>query len=219
MTEPSQPPPRAFTQGVGTVFQFVGVTMFLALFSTCCLSGLLSRESATHTDLTTIGWGNYSAQRAISISLIVGIVLSMAVAGLGLGMQAQRRESATMGVVVAAIGSLFWIVHTIFFATVMRSIVLTLIAFVFAVVFVILFVLAIGGWREMRASPPPAGFELLPAEYKTPHSHLHQDSQEMRLMRELEDRRRKLEVQQKELEMLEQKLRKKLKQKPGDNPR
>src|ERR1700749_4209946 len=116
---PSQPPPRAFAQGVGTVFQFVGVTMFLAFFSVCCLSGLLSRESATHTDLTTIGWGNYSAQRAISISLIVGIVLSMAVAGLGLGMQAERRSSATMGLLVTAIGSIFWLVHAIFFATVM----------------------------------------------------------------------------------------------------
>jgi hypothetical protein len=213
MSDPSPSPPRAFTQGVGTVFQFVGVTMFLAFFSVCCLSGLLSRESATHTDLTTVGWGSYSAQRAISISLIVGIVLSMAVAGLGLGMQAERRASATMAVVVAAFGSLFWLIHAIFFATVMHSIVLTLLAFIFAVVFTILFGLAIVGWRQMLASPPPAEFELLPADYKTPHSHLEDDPPEVRLARELEERKRKLAVQQKELEMIEQRLHRKLKEK------
>src|SRR5450432_1492052 len=172
---PTNPPPRAFTQGVGTVFQFAGVTMFLAFFSTCCLSGLLSQNFATHTQLTTIGWGNYSAQRAISISLVVGIVLSMAVAGLGLGMQAQRRTSALMAVIVSGIGCTFWFIHTFFFATTMRSILLTLIALIFAIAYSLLLVLAIGGWREMRSSPPPVGFELLPADYKVPYSHAHDD--------------------------------------------
>ena len=190
--------------------------MFLILFSTCCLSGLLSRDSATHTNLTSIAWGNYSAQRAISISLFVGIVLSMAIAGLGLGLQAQRPTSAMMSTLVTAIGSTFWLFHTIFFAIAMRSIVMTLIAFVFAIVFIILFVLSIGGWREMLHTPPPAGFELLPNDYKIPYSHQHQDPPEVRLARELEDRRRKLQIQQKELDMLEEKLHKKLKQK-NDN--
>ena len=65
----------------------------------------------------------------------------------------------------------------------------------------------------MRRNPPPAGFEILPADYKVPYSHMHQDPPEVRLARELEQRRQKLEVQQKELEMLEQKLHNKLKQK------
>src|SRR5687767_12769376 len=41
MDEPQQPPPRAFTQGVGLVFQTVGVTLFLVMFFTCCGSSLL----------------------------------------------------------------------------------------------------------------------------------------------------------------------------------
>ena len=72
---------------------------------------------------------------------------------------------------------------------------------------------SIAAWREMRRHPPPVGLEVLPADYKVPYSHLHQDPPEVRLARELESRRQKLEVQQRELEMLEDKLRRKLKQK------
>src|SRR5690349_21233314 len=76
---PPQPPSqRPFTQGVGTVFQFVGVGLFLISMFICCSSSLLSKDSATHTGLTTIGWHvagdptdrpSYSAQRAITVTL------------------------------------------------------------------------------------------------------------------------------------------------------
>jgi Skp family chaperone for outer membrane proteins len=46
----------------------------------------------------------------------------------------------------------------------------------------------------------------LPAGYKLPYSHLHKDPPEVRLAAELEQRRERLAVQQKELEMLEAKL-------------
>ena len=44
-------PPRAFTQGVGLVFQWLGVVMFLAFMFVCCSSGLLSKDVATHSSL------------------------------------------------------------------------------------------------------------------------------------------------------------------------
>jgi len=62
----------------------------------------------------------------------------------------------------------------------------------------------------MRRTPPPADYEVLPADYKVPYSHYHVDPPEVRLAAELEQRRQRLAVQQKELEMLEEKLRRKL---------
>ena len=59
---------------------------------------------------------------------------------------------------------------------------------------------------------PPPWLEILPADYKVPYSHLHEDPPEVRLARELEQRRERLAVQQKELEMLEGRLKKKLEQ-------
>src|SRR3954468_21872152 len=97
---PTSSPPRAFTQGVGLVFQFVGVLMFLVMFFICCGSSLLSKDWATRSELTHIGWGipasasasdtvptqpTYSAQRALTISVFAGVFFGMALAGVGLG--------------------------------------------------------------------------------------------------------------------------------------
>jgi hypothetical protein len=70
----------------------------------------------------------------------------------------------------------------------------------------------------MRRNPPPPGHEILPPDFKVPYSHLHEDPPEVRLARELDQRREKLAVQQKELEMLEARLRRKLEQRPPDGP-
>jgi hypothetical protein len=207
------PPPRAFTQGVGTVFQFVGVSVFLVFMSTCCLSALLSKQAATGTALSSVGWGSYTAQRAVSIGVMIGVLMGIAWAGIGLGLQAQRRWSAPAGIVSCGLPAVFWIVHTIFFFVRTGSILLTVIAALLSILCLVLLGFAISSFREMRRNPPPVGFEVLPADYKVPYSHMHQDPPEVRLSRELEQRRQKLEVQQKELEMLEQKLHDKLKQK------
>src|SRR5262245_59693347 len=92
------PPPRAFTQGVGTVFQFTGVTLFLCFFFGCCFSALLSKNTATQTPWNSIGWGMYSVQRAVSICVVIGVLMGISLAGIGLGLQAQRRKSPEMAV-------------------------------------------------------------------------------------------------------------------------
>jgi hypothetical protein len=76
----------------------------------------------------------------------------------------------------------------------------------------VLAALSVGAWREMRANPPPADQDVLPADYKVPYSHMHQDPPEVRIAAELEQRRQRLAHEQKELELLEQKLRDRLKQ-------
>lgn len=210
--EPPQPPPRAFTQGVGTVFQFTGVILFLGFFFGCCFSGLLSKDTATQSSLMTVGWRTYSAQRALSICVVVGVGLGLALASIGLGLQAQRRNSPAMAVAACAIATLFWSIHTLLFVYPTKSIFLSLLAGSMTLIYFALLLLAIAAMREMRRNPPPTGLEILPADYKIPYSHLHQDPPEVRLARELEERRQKLAVQQKELEALEQKLHRNLKQ-------
>src|SRR3981081_2700265 len=95
---PSDVPPRAFTQGVGTVFQFTGVTFFLTMMSVCCLSSLLSKDFAADPQRTHIGWHfpgdlpeapTYSYPRAMTLSVFLGVFFGMALAGIGLGLQAQ----------------------------------------------------------------------------------------------------------------------------------
>jgi hypothetical protein len=217
---PFSSPPRAFTQGVGTLFQFVGVSLFLVMMSVCCLSSLLSKDYAARPDRTRVGWHlpgdkpdapSYSYARAMTLSVTLGVFYGMGLAGVGLGLQAQRRAAPWLGVVLSGLGTAFWIVQAVFAIRPLGSVVLTILAIALAALFGGLFVLAVGALREMLASPPPVGNEILPADYKVPYSHLHQDPPEVRLARELEQRRQRLAVEQKELEMLEEKLRKKIK--------
>ena len=207
----SSPPPRAFTQGVGLLFQWVGVTLFLAAFFVCCASSLISRDRATQTDLTTFGWGPYTAQRAVTITLLCAVFFGMALAGLGLGLQAQGPRAPWMSLALTGVATVFWLVHAIFFGT-SSMWMLALVSLAMTVMFALLLALAVAARRDMRRDPPPPNLEVLPVDYKVPYSHYHQDPPEVRLARELEQRRQRLAVQQKELEMLEEKLKRKLKQ-------
>ena len=214
------PPPRAFTQGVGLVFQFVGVILFLVMFFVCCGSSLLSKDFATRSRLTQVGWGHatgqaetppvYSAQFALTISVFAGVFFGMALAGAGLGMQAGSRVAAPGAVVICALGTIFWLVQAIFAATAARSLLFALLAGGLTALFAVLFGFATNAMIEMRKNPPPEGHDLLPPGYKIPYSHYHADPPEVRLAAELQQRRERLAVQQKELEALEAKIKRSL---------
>jgi len=210
--QPTPPPPRAFTQGVGTVFQFVSVTLFLGSMFICCASGLLSKETATRTQWSSIGWGQYSAQRATATCLPVAVFCGIAMSGIGLGLQAQNRRAPWLAVGLCALAVVFWVVHTIFFAIVPHSIFLSAICASMTLLMAGMLLLSIWAWREMRRNPPPRDLEILPADYKVPYSHLHEEPPEVRLARDLDQRRQRIDTQQKELEMLEERLRRKLQQ-------
>jgi hypothetical protein len=210
------PPPRAFTQGVGTVFQFTGVILFLLFFFSCCGSALFSRDWAVQPGWEQIGWRNASGQivlsaaRALTLAVAVGVVLGMALAGIGLGLQAEKRPAPWLAVVVTTFGVLFWIFEGAFAAQQLHSIVLSFLSFGLALIFALLCGLAIFATREMVKNPPPSGQDLLPADYQTPFSHLAQDSPEVRLSREIAQRKARLEVEQKEVEALERRLKRKM---------
>ena len=222
-TPPVSPPPRAFTQGVGTVFQLVGGLLFLGLMFTCCGSGLLSREWATQPHFATEGLRLepnqppvYSVGRAITICMFCGVFFGIACAAIGLGLQAEHRSAPLGAVIVTALASMFFVAHAAFAIAYVRSALIVVLLIAVAVAFPVLLALAIGALREMRRDPPPPGHEVLPADYKIPYSHYHVDPPEVRLAAELEQRRQRLAVQQKELEMLEEKLKRKLDDPSGD---
>jgi hypothetical protein len=200
------------------VFQFVGVTLFLASMFVCCGSSLMSKSVAQRHDLMQVGWGPYTAQQAVSLSLTLAVFFGLALAGVGLGLQAQNRLAPYAAVGTCLFASAFWATHLVFFVQNLPSVILLLLVLALLAIFATLSVLAAGALREMRRDPPPAGHEVLPADYKVPYSHLHQDPPEVRLARELEQRRERLAVQQKELEMLEDRLRRKLAQGDAAGP-
>ena len=216
---PASPPPRAFSQGVGLLFQIVGGTLFLCSMFVCCGSSLLSKDTATRTDLTHVGWHfagdapdqpSYSAQKAITISLFAAVFFGLALAGIGLGLQAEHRDASRFAPVIALVATVFWFVQTVFALTVGGLFVLLGIAGLLAVAFGVLFGFSLAAATEVRRNPPAEGHEVLPPGYKIPYSHYHPDPPEVRLAAELEQRRQRLAVQQKELEMLEEKLKRKL---------
>jgi hypothetical protein len=227
---PPLPPARAFAQGTGQVFQIAGVLLFLAAMFTCCGSSLLSKDTATDAHYRAIGWFSsqavgsvpnlptYSAQRAIAISLTVAIVFGMALAGVGLGMQADSRHAAKWAVLITLVGSVFWIVHAAFMITVLHSWVLSAMTIALSALFLALCGFAIAATVDVRRAPPPKDIGVLPADYKVPYSHYHVDPPEVRLEREMQERKAKLAVQQKELEALEEKLRRRMQEKEKDKP-
>jgi hypothetical protein len=213
------PPPRAFAQGVGTVFQVAGVLVFLYASFSCCGSGLLSREWATqftNEGLHVASGAVYSIARAITISVFAAVFFGVATATMGLGLQAEHRGAPLGAAGVSAIALLFFAAHTWFVAAYVHSALLLMTFGVATVLFAVLFALAVGAWRDMLRNPPPPEHDVLPADYKIPYSHYHADPPEVRLAAELEQRRQRLAVQQKEVEMLEEKLKRKLEAPDGD---
>ena len=89
---PSPAPPRAFTQGVGTVFQYVGVLLFLTSMSVCCISSFFTKERASRAELSRVGWhlaGEVSYRRTAGGSNDKYVVV-----GEGL----ERRDEKLLGV-------------------------------------------------------------------------------------------------------------------------
>lgn len=219
MGEAEQPaahtPPRAFTQGVGTVFQFTGVTLFLVFFFGCCFSALRSKEWGTATWRGEIGLRGpsgqviYSERHVLLFLVSGGVVWGLALAGIGLGLQAQKRRAAPAAVGVSGVGLLFWLFQGYVSAWELHSIFLSLVNFGLAAVFGILLGLSLVAAREMAKNPPPAGQDLLPPDYREPFSQLSEESPEVRLARELAQRKQRLEVEQKEVEAMERRLKRK----------
>jgi hypothetical protein len=208
---PPRPPP--YSQGVGTVFQFAGAVVFIVMMFVCCASGLFSRESATRTSLNNVGWGRtfddkpvYSAQLATAISVPAGAVAGLGLSAVGLGLQAGNRRAAVMAVALCSLMGIFLLVNTIFFAVTVRSIGLTGLSFFGACIFCTLDALAFAAALELHRFPASDDFDMAFEPLDGPSSQDEAASPDAELQHELAYRRRRLQVQQKELEELERRL-------------
>lgn len=154
----SPPPPHAFAQGVGTVFQFVGVTLFVLSMLVCCGTSLISKDAATHTGLTTVGWHRagsppdqpfYSAQRALTISLPAALCYGLALAALGLGLQSESPAAPLSAFAVNVFAALAWIVQSAFFISI-RWIWMSILCTAMLMIALVLLLLSTIAIRDMR---------------------------------------------------------------------
>jgi hypothetical protein len=126
----------------------------------CCCTSLLSKDAATHSGLTAIGWHRavdppeqpfYSAQRALTITLPASLVFGLALAALGLGLQAANPTAPKFAVLVNLLAVFFWIVHLVFFASI-RWVGMSVVCFVMVILAIALLSLSVGAVRDVRAT-------------------------------------------------------------------
>jgi hypothetical protein len=211
------PPPRAFAQGTGVVLQTVGILLFLTNCCVCSLTGLWDPVASRAEILNQIETGQPLARTLKSafetpakagymLTVISSTVGGLAMAVLGLGLQTDRRLAAAgamasvaaFAALMIAAGVLLWVGHAPW-ATKGWN----------ALLVVILLVAAGFTWhalREVQATPPPANIDIVPPGKKIPYSFYHDDPPEVRMAKELENRKAKLETERAEIEKIEREL-------------
>jgi len=157
---------------VGTVFQGMGVAFFAIGMLVCCMGSLFGSDAIRH-DLSGNGWRlpgdpphkpTYNVPVAMAASVAMVCLLGIALAGAGLGLQAQKRSAPWWAVAATFLGMAFWIMQSVFAATILRSILWALAGGTMAVCFALLLGLALAALRQMRADPPPAGYQTIPPD-------------------------------------------------------
>lgn len=211
------PPPRAFAQGTGIVLQTIGMLFFL---SSCCVCSLSSwwqpmqdrGQALEHYQSGRPIGGSLSdlAERPVeagyAITVFFGTVGGLGMAVFGLGLQAERRRAgiaafittAALAIILLFSGALLWYGGATWLARALHAL-LTLI------------VLILNGftWHAMRqvlADPPPADIDIVPPGTKIPYSFYHDDPPEVRLAKELANRRAKLDADRRELDRMQREL-------------
>lgn len=221
------PPPRAFAQGTGVMLQTVGMILFLSSCLICSLSSwwhpMQDRGEVieqVRTGQTTGGnllrdIRERPVEAGYAMTVIFSTVGGLGLAVFGLGLQAERRRAGVAAMVTASIllfilliaGALLWHGGAAWPARILHG----LLTFTVAVV-------ALFTWHAMRqvlADPPPADIDIVPPGTKIPYSFYHEDSPEVRLAKELANRRAKLDAEKLEIEKMERELKDR---EPGEKP-
>ncbi len=197
-TEPvTQTPPRALAQGVGVLLQTVGVLLFL---TTCCLCStsflwdpILAPDVAVKLAQHPRTALDDPGKAGVALTIITMSAGGLALATFGLGLQADRRRAAigalftagAMTVILLFAGSALWrgdvAVTTRIGHAGVTLIVLIALGF------------AIAAWRQVRAEPPPDDVDIVPPGTKIPYSFYHEDPPDVRLQRDIDQKRRELD--------------------------
>lgn len=218
---PSSSPPRAFAQGTGVLLQTVGTLLFL---STCCVcsssflwdpvpaqSVTLERARQQMQEPRSPRWSlgqlrREPAKAGLAIMVMAMTVGGLALASLGLGLQADRRGAAVGAVatclillaVLIAGGAGLWMGQAAIITRIWHGVLLLIV--------VTLTGFTIRAWLEVRAAPAPLDVDVIPPGTKIPYSFYHDDPPEVRLAREIAERRARLEQEQRDLDKLERDL-------------
>ncbi len=182
---PQEPqPPRAFAQGVGVLLQTVGMVLFL---STCCVCSVAGAWDPTmdraevlnliQTDqpvgVTLLGLLDQPGRAGVMLTVMFTTVGGLAMAGFGLGLQAQKPKSGWGAfvtnvlmlsvLIVAGVG--LWVGQASWVARVWHALLTVLVAVLTGFAWVAL--------KQMIANPPPADIEVLPKDFEVPSRYKH----------------------------------------------
>lgn len=212
-----KPPPRAFAQGTGLLLQIVGFTLFLSSCCICSSTGLWEPVADTGEITEAL-----RSQRDVVVSFrhmfdnptMLGYTLTamfttaggLALATFGLGMQTDRKwaapaaavSSVTLLVILLAAGVALWLGEGGWMYRLWHLILLA--------VMVLASCFSVAAWREVRRQPPPVDVDVVKPGTKIPYSFYHDDPPDVRLAKELANRRAQLQAEQAEVERLQREL-------------
>lgn len=218
-------PPRAFAQGTGWLLQTVGMILFFSSCLLCAFTPMWDKplDSPIEIDRTIrenppVGYsirGSLSspAKAGYTFTVATSTLGGLALAVLGLGLQADRRRSALGAVIAASTVEAILLVCNIALWIGGAPFGAILLNFFLLAVYGILLAFTLAAHRQVRASPPPEDIDIIPPGTKIPYSFYHDDPPEVRLARDLEARRKKLNAEQSELDRLQRELDEKQKKK------
>lgn len=212
-----RPPPRAFAQGAGVVMQTLGAILF---FSSCCIcistaawDPLTPREQVlsdmARGDHPGVGLSTLLERPAAAgymITAVTATVGGLAICVLGLGLQADRGRAALAQLLATAAVTLLLALAAVALWRGAAPIMVKLWNHGLLVLMAGLTAMAWIAHRQVRAAPPPPDIDLVPPGAKIPYSFYHDDPPEVRLAKELENRRARLRAEQAELDRLQQEL-------------
>src|SRR5690606_37269051 len=155
--------PRGFVRASGIVFQAAGGILLL---SGCCigsLSGLLLRAQDI-LPLTAREWflDSPPGQVLTALNVVFSAGAGLALLVFGLGLQHERRGSATGALITAATLALLWWLTLLAAIIWAPSVVRILVALLLVLLATALFLLAGAARRENRLHPPPPDEPVIP---------------------------------------------------------
>ena len=215
---PPATPPRAFAQGTGVLLQTVGMILFFCSCCICTFTPMWDKpmESPVEIDKTIRENqpAGYSLRASLSSPAKAGYAFTiafstlggLAMAGFGLGMQADRGRSAlgalattaTVEAVLLGAGVALWAGGAPLPAKLLNLLLLLF--------YGVLIAFCVVAYRQIRAAPPPENIDVVPAGKKIPYSFYHDDPPEVRLARDIEARQQKLNAEQAELDRMQKEL-------------
>lgn len=206
------PPPRAFAQGTGLVLQSVGFAMFLLTCCVCSTSFLWDTRPTRDQVLREVGQHGLGdtlhdpAKLGVALTILSANVGGLALAALGLGLQSDRRLAAPGAVAAAGLTLAAQLGAAASLWSGPAPAGIRIANALFLIVLIVLLGFTITAHRQVRREPPPPDIDIVPPGKKIPYSFYHEDPPEVRLARELEQRRAKLDAEKKELDRIQGEL-------------